>query len=363
MVLAIGAATSEACTDGAGRLGTCGNIRQCPELFQLISGRRPSTQEIAFLRRSICGSGLQVCCASGSDPRTDPTPFTGSPDEHPNRKLVERGFSCGEILTEKILNGTEVNLGKYPWMALLGYSSGSEEEIDFKCGGALISDQYVLTAAHCVTNIAPYRLKVIRLDEHDLSKERDCQILSDNREECNDPQDFSAAKVMFHEDYNRPTLRMNDIALIKLDRPVPRDSKRIAKICLPFDEMRTVDYTRENLTVAGFGRTGPNEGDPTSNVLLELTVPGFDQDECERIITSFPSGSLGPKQLCAGGIEGQDSCNGDSGGPLMAHNRFGTHFLVGVISFGPDRCGSAGKPSVNTRVTEYLNWILDRIEA
>ena len=67
------------------------------------------------------------------------------------------------------------------------------------------------------------------------------------------------------------------------------------------------------------------------------------------------------KQICAGGEKGKDSCNGDSGGPLMARESdISPWQIVGIVSFGTSRCAQ-GAPAVYTRVTNYMDWILDNL--
>lgn len=69
--------------------------------------------------------------------------------------------------------------------------------------------------------------------------------------------------------------------------------------------------------------------------------------------------------ICAGGEEGIDSCNGDSGGPLMYyHVREGgsKFFEHGIVSNGPTRCGTLGQPAVYVRIAYYIKWILDQLE-
>lgn len=71
------------------------------------------------------------------------------------------------------------------------------------------------------------------------------------------------------------------------------------------------------------------------------------------------------QQLCTTGLSGQDACEGDSGGPLMRKMQYEgvpRHFLLGVVSFGPTRCGNSGLPSIFTRIDAYLDWILKHID-
>lgn len=70
-------------------------------------------------------------------------------------------------------------------------------------------------------------------------------------------------------------------------------------------------------------------------------------------------------QLCAGGVRGQDSCRGDSGGPLMKTitvNGSMNYYVLGVVSFGPSPCGMEGWPGVYTRVTKYVPWIISKLK-
>jgi secreted trypsin-like serine protease len=100
-----------------------------------------------------------------------------------------------------------------------------------------------------------------------------------------------------------------------------------------------------------------------SNIKQKVTIPIVDLNECNRkyeqtnkIVTN--------NQLCAGGEMGKDSCNGDSGGPLMKYNFDGTNqfwFVAGVVSYGTIECGT-GVPGVYTKVSSYMDWIKEQIK-
>ncbi|KAF0295469.1 Melanization protease 1 [Amphibalanus amphitrite] len=368
------------CRDFAGRPGTCGAPQQCPALLRLLAAGAPSAAEVSGIRRSVCGRlGRQLlfCCASGPVPQPvtpAPQPVTPAPrpvtpvppEQHPNRAILNRGFVCGTSPAGRIVGGQETEVGEYPWVALLGYQSldNRRAPVSFECGGTLISLQHVLTAAHCVDELpirdARLALTTVRLGEHNLDTATECRQLRDGSELCNRPQDFRIARVQMHADYDRGS-SANDIALITLDRPVVEDTF-IGKICLPFGEAGRRNYTGAPLRTAGFGRTGPSRQSPSSPVLLDVLLPGVEQSQCAATIRQN-GGTVTPLQICAGGVPGEDSCQGDSGGPLMAPSPSGPPFsLVGVVSFGAVRCGEGGVPSVNTRVSEYLNWILDRLD-
>ncbi|RZC35780.1 serine protease easter-like, partial [Asbolus verrucosus] len=294
--------------------------------------------------------------------------------QHPNWHLIDHE-RCGESNSDRIIGGEMAHLGQYPWIARLGYIRPHKGIFDvrkkgFKCGGSLISNVYVLTAAHCVTDLKGDVLALIRLGEHDVRTRTDCE-----QDKCAPAvQDFAPKEVIVHKNYQNPAMR-NDIALIRLDRPATIHSNIsksemenfillaafVTPICLPYGSLLTKNHVSERMEVAGWGVKDINSS-KTSDVLLFVRIPVIEGKQCHKYLGKYTP--IGKGQLCAGAQVGYDSCGGDSGGPLMhpeAPDGLPKYFLIGIVSFGSVRCGSDA-PAVYTDVAYYMKWILKNID-
>ena len=211
----------------------------------------------------------------------------------------------------------------------------------------------------------------VRLGEHDLRQDPDVVAKAPD----NFIQDFEIEKVIAHEEYNTPNTFSNDIALLRLNKKVERRSY-VYPICLPFDDKEDEAYKevfhddlseRKHTEVAGWGATNQFGRDP-ADILQKLKINVTDFEECSETYGKRGAKLTNLKQMCAGGEEGFDSCVGDSGSALMKEFVHGIgdtiprYKLIGVVSFGPRRCGTANISGVYTRVRAYLDWILDNIE-
>ncbi|XP_069688616.1 uncharacterized protein [Periplaneta americana] len=271
------------------------------------------------------------------------------------KRILLPSDECGIPQGERIVGGKNALLGQYPWIARIGYTRSGSAALLFRCGGSLINDRYVLTAAHCVTGLpGGLQLATVRLGELDERTDPDCSST-----ECADPvQDFVPSAVEVHERYDSPKFR-NDVALIRLDRPAIITAY-VSPICLPFDSLRNKTYTGLVSLVAGWGAT--DIGTTGSNQILQwVEVKVIPSVTCAKAYAERTGTMLGPGQICAGGARGQDSCEGDSGGPLM-RGELQRYYLLGLVSFGAKRCGSENLPGVYTEIPTYLDWILDNIE-
>ncbi|KAL5285029.1 TMPRSS6.2 family protein [Megaselia abdita] len=238
--------------------------------------------------------------------------------------------TCGLPNKNRIVGGTAVRSNKYPWTVQLLQGRNGR----LFCGGTLIHEQYVLTAAHCIHGMRWQNIHV-RMNQYDRNSQGGAITKS-----------LLSANV--HSGYNTNTLE-NDIAVLKLSEPVKINGD-IRPACLPPSETFNVDY--KTATVAGWGLT--QEQGSTSNILREVDVPVITNAQCRQ--TKYKT-MIKESMLCAGNVQtgGKDACQGDSGGPLIVNDN-GYYKLTGVVSFGYG-CAKPDAPGVYTRVSKYLKWI------
>ncbi|XP_046737891.1 uncharacterized protein LOC124406501 [Diprion similis] len=240
--------------------------------------------------------------------------------------------TCGLRNEEgRIVGGQTTKNNEFPWVARLSYLS------KFYCGGTLINDRYVLTAAHCVKGFMWFMIKVT-LGEHDRC------------DEGNKPETKFVLRAVSGE-FSFLNFD-NDICLLRLNERVPF-SNTIRPICLP--TVKDKDYVNTKAIAAGWG-TLQEDGKP-SCLLQEVEVPVMSLTDCRN--TSYNPRMISDNMLCAGYRKGQrDSCQGDSGGPLVAEREDKRYEQIGVVSWG-NGCARPGYPGVYTRITRYLDWILE----
>uniref|UniRef100_A0A182IUB1 Uncharacterized protein n=1 Tax=Anopheles atroparvus TaxID=41427 RepID=A0A182IUB1_ANOAO len=253
---------------------------------------------------------------------------------------------CGAYSDNRIAHGNKAALFQFPWMALL--RSGRE----WICGGTLINERYVLTAAHCVWRTP---IEFVRLGEYDLSRSIDCDMRG---EVCAPtPQDIVVEREIMHEDYS-PRRKQNDIALLRLAYAASINDN-VFPICLPVTPDMKPNFSK--YVVAGWGST---ENAISSSVLQFTELSLMAQDEClARLHEIDQYAKLFDTQMCAIGVKNlSDNCLGDSGGPLKSISVNARFVQYGVVSFGLNSCGKKSAPGVYARVESYIDWILDKLE-
>ncbi|KAK4320137.1 hypothetical protein Pmani_008973 [Petrolisthes manimaculis] len=254
-------------------------------------------------------------------------------------KAVECGAAKINSGADRIVGGSEAKVGEYPWMITFGVDGEDDDEgfVTF-CGGSIITTTHILTAAHCIDqeNIPPTLIVVA--GEHDLSTSSE-----------SDTQRMIVDSITIHPNYDIDDV-LNDIAILTLTKPLTF-TKGVQPVCLaPADEL----HEGKTAIVTGWGNTF-NDGDD-SDVLLEVTVNVYTNEECSDAYDE----DIPDTMVCAAD-KGKDSCNGDSGGPMVLLDS-GVWQEIGIVSWGAG-CADPNFPGVYTRVSKYIDWIVSTVEA
>lgn len=250
----------------------------------------------------------------------------------------KRGFQNNGF---RIINGTLASKGEFPWLISLSIKDANANKYKHNCGGAIISDLWILTAAHCVFGIKKDSLLVIA-GANNIKVKEDTQ------------QSRSVIGVFVH---NFDKTFANDIALLKLESPLEFGfGIDVMPICLPQKNQQFIG----NAVVAGWGST---ESEHSSDLLHFVEIPLVDKTSCDyNYIRNGFSSLLNNCQICAGSPEGgKDACQGDSGGPLICTYN-GENILCGLVSWGIG-CGKKEYPGIYTKVSCYMEWIENNLIA
>ncbi|XP_063776869.1 plasma kallikrein-like [Pseudophryne corroboree] len=245
---------------------------------------------------------------------------------------------CGQPVDveSRIVGGSNSSLGEWPWQVSL-HLKLSPNNNKHVCGGSIISNQWIVTAAHCVEL---WRLPKIWNIYGGIAKLSDITPATPALE---------VEQIIIHPEYSGVE-NGSDIALLKLKSPITYNDYQQA-ICLPPRQDSFV--TPKMCWITGWGYT-EESASSTADVLQKAEIPPKSSKECQE---SYKKEKLGDKVLCAGYRQGQiDSCKGDSGGPLSCEVDK-TWYLIGITSWG-EGCAQPDKPGVYTKVTEFTDWIV-----
>ncbi|XP_073531346.1 serine protease 56 [Phyllobates terribilis] len=252
---------------------------------------------------------------------------------------------CGQAISSttnntipkgRIVGGSITSPGSWPWLVNIRLNG------ELMCGGVLLGDGWVLTAAHCFNgNVNELHWTVV-IGQYNLNKEE------------KEKRDYQVNRIITHPKFNQKTFN-NDLALVELTSPVVA-SPRAIPVCLPTVPVDPSPGT--SCYIAGWGSL--YEDGPPSDVIMEARVPVLSQELCR---SSLGKDMLTSTMFCAGYLTGGiDSCQGDSGGPLTCQDPSSKQYMVyGITSWG-DGCGERGKPGVYTRVTAFIDWIRNQMK-
>uniref|UniRef100_T1KZ00 Peptidase S1 domain-containing protein n=2 Tax=Tetranychus urticae TaxID=32264 RepID=T1KZ00_TETUR len=269
---------------------------------------------------------------------------------------------CGisEGAQSRIFMGKEATPNKYPWIAHIRFKLNQHDSRYVKCGGSLIDNQHVMTAAHCIFDefgiLRKRKLTEVYLGAHSISKDLENK--------------HSVSKFIYDKRFDITERKLDfDFAILKLSKPV-QFSEDIYPICIP--DAKIKDY--ESLIVAGWGKLSEIEGAPDK--LNEVEVDFIDNERCNKmnyeftlrvrgVVETYPGEyaslvtPIHESHMCAIDVTtGGGSCIGDSGGPLMYKNPENHRwYAVGLVSGGYGVCGNINIPTLYTIVAKYKKFI------
>ncbi len=254
----------------------------------------------------------------------------------------------------KIKGGIKSRPGSWPWQVSITYDmlDGPDRHI---CGGVLINRWWVVTAAHCIINDMDMKHYTLHLGKFNL-------LLRDNRVEHLRYVNEIIPHPSFVVDEDDGSIA-NDIALIRVNAPLPVNNNFIKPICLPREDFlnnspQTSRQENPELTgiVTGWGSV---QGTGFDLVLKQARLPVIPNDLCRQWLAESGGPTIDDTMLCAGYKDGgDDTCEGDSGGPFMTWDAKNQRYnLTGIISYGSDVCGGKMQPGLYTFVPSFLEWI------
>nr|XP_003705466.1 PREDICTED: trypsin-7-like [Megachile rotundata] len=225
----------------------------------------------------------------------------------------------------RIVGGQPVSIDEHPYQVSVRFNNRHV------CGGAIISEEWIITAAHCVRSPI-VRLFSIKAGTSDIREDGIVVVARD---------------VISHEYYTRRSADY-DIALIRLEKPLVYSSRVRPILLAPIADHYIAG---SKAVVTGWGVLRSHGS--LANQLRKVEVPLVSNVECSELYVTRP---ITPRMICAGYVNlgGKDACQGDSGGPLVQYDK-----LIGIVSWGFG-CARPSYPGVYTRVTALRSWITEK---
>uniref|UniRef100_A0A8D2KKH4 Peptidase S1 domain-containing protein n=1 Tax=Urocitellus parryii TaxID=9999 RepID=A0A8D2KKH4_UROPR len=265
---------------------------------------------------------------------TGPTVMVVSSGDRDSSRTTEFPSACGHR-SMRIVGGRPAVRTRWPWQVSLQINNRHI------CGGSLISNQFVLTAAHCIFGHLEYTVK---LGDKDLKHRAPTSV------------EIPVKDIVIHQYYSPLGIIEHDIALAMLAFPV-NYSTHIQPVCIP--EKSFLVETDTLCWVTGWGKLSELDTERASEELQEAELNIIRHQKCNELLqkrTKTKVQFTKEGMVCGYNDEGKDSCQGDSGGPLVCEYNT-TWIQVGIVSWGIG-CGRFGYPGIYTEVSYYRDWIV-----
>ncbi|XP_042363215.1 serine protease 33 [Plectropomus leopardus] len=258
--------------------------------------------------------------------------------------LVSYAQECGRptVVENRIVGGVDAIDGAWPWQVDIQTVTAGHI-----CGGSIISESWVLSAAHCFPNPSDVSSYIIYAGRYQLNGFNPHQ--STHR----------VSRVVIPSGYSEPH-NGKDLALVQLSTPVTW-SDYIRPVCLPASG--TLFPSGTQCYVTGWGNIRDDVPLQGVGTLQEVQVPIISQSSCQEMYQTNPTEQVDIlyDMICAGFQKGgKDSCQGDSGGPLVCPMINGSWVQAGVVSFGLG-CAHTNRPGVYARVTSFSSFISNTV--
>uniref|UniRef100_A0A1Y9HEM4 Peptidase S1 domain-containing protein n=1 Tax=Anopheles funestus TaxID=62324 RepID=A0A1Y9HEM4_ANOFN len=264
----------------------------------------------------------------------------------------ERRITCGRRRVKSVYlihNGIDAKAGHWPWHVAIFHKKQGHNE--YACGGVIVDENTVLTAAHCVYTTngkIPLNQITVNVGQIDLKEESEYK------------QTHNLSEMIVHPRYGLSSI-VNDIALLKLSTNITM-TKYVQPVCLWTMDSNQELIVGRNGTVVGFGL---NERDVVSNQLKQALIGVVDPLTCIASDRAVFGTHLTSDMYCGKGQTGVSACNGDSGGGMFFEVG-GKWFVRGLVSFTPLR-GNTGlcdplKYTAYTDVAKHFEWIVRYVD-